>query len=362
MIGMDDSDRVIRFSSDPISSNREKKSEISDNYLEIRSQNLLSSIQGFALNQINAPRVWESNILEYTSWDSLENELPMADVVVVDRPWQVPYIAERVDHDTPLVYSSHNVESELYSHLDSSYLTKGLLTTVRDLEQNAIETADLTITISSRDKNIYQNKFDKCGEIHVAPAAGYKNTIEDQQSASPALPFNKDSSDFIACFVGNDHYPNIEAVNEIASMARRTTDDGVQYLIIGNVCDQFSEDSVPPNMHLLGFVDSIEPYYSLSDIALNPICSGSGVNIKMLEYFQQGVTTLSTPFGARGVEAEPGVHYAQSDISNFPEKIVHLKNNPSEREDMSSNAKLLIQEKLNWETVSKNLFSKLREL
>ena len=43
-------------------------------------------------------------------------------------------------------------------------------------------------------------------------------------------------------------------------------------------------------------------------VALNPMCRGSGTNIKMLDYFAAGAPTIATPIGARGLGAEHGVH------------------------------------------------------
>jgi len=359
MIGKGEDDQVLRFSSSPIKSDRGNKCKISDGYAEFRSSNLFCSIQGHILNKIDAPRVWESSILRFTGRKQMSSDILDADVVIVDRPWQVPYIVEQMDDNTPLVYSSHNVEYELYSHLDTRFWTKKILSNIRRLEQFAIERSDLTVTMSSRDKRIYRDMYDDVGDIHVSPAAGYSKS-QMPNSECLEVPFEKSTSDIIACFVGNNHYPNVEAVEEIRLMAEKT-ECNIQYIIIGNVCEEFNEDTTPGNLHLLGFVEDIEPWYQLSNLALNPIVSGSGVNIKMLEYFQHGLPTLSTPFGARGIEAKEGIHYLEADIDEFSRKIQALVD-PSTRQFIADNAKDLIEEQLNWETVSRSLFEELREL
>ena len=37
------------------------------------------------------------------------------------------------------------------------------------------------------------------------------------------------------------------------------------------------------------------------DLAINPVTTGSGTNLKMLDYMAAGVPVLSTPHGARGL-------------------------------------------------------------
>ena len=41
------------------------------------------------------------------------------------------------------------------------------------------------------------------------------------------------------------------------------------------------------------------------DVALNPMFSGSGSNLKMLDYTASGVPVLTTPFGNRGLDFTP---------------------------------------------------------
>ena len=61
---------------------------------------------------------------------------------------------------------------------------------------------------------------------------------------------------------------------------------------------------LPPNVVLAGVVTNVAKRTLLqsADLALNPMRTGSGTNLKIVEYFAAGIPVVSTPFGARGLE------------------------------------------------------------
>lgn len=365
-MGRGKEDTITRYAATPILEDREEPRQISENYRELWNQNVLSSFQGILCNKINSPRIWESSILKYSPKNFNLEGIDKADITIVDRPWLVPFIENKVENGQVLVYSSHNVESELYSHLKSNWMFKRIHRRISNLEEYALSAADLTVAMSKRDKLIHEKKYGKQNSIYVAPAAGYRhNTAEPgtQVTANTELPFSPEGTSLVACFVGNDHYPNVEAVREILNIANLKTQsqESVEFLVIGDVCNRFKENKTPENVHLLGFVESLQTYYSVSDVALNPVQSGSGVNIKMLEYFQNGLATISTPFGARGIEAKPGIHYIESETEYFSDALSRLSKDPERANNIASNAKGIIRNKLNWTDVSQALFNRLRQ-
>jgi glycosyltransferase involved in cell wall biosynthesis len=53
----------------------------------------------------------------------------------------------------------------------------------------------------------------------------------------------------------------------------------------------------------LGVVDRLRPLLAAADVAVNPIGSGSGSNVKLAEYLAAGLPVVTTPVGLRGYEA-----------------------------------------------------------
>ena len=57
-----------------------------------------------------------------------------------------------------------------------------------------------------------------------------------------------------------------------------------------------------PNVRLIHPLPDVLPLLHAADCALNPVCSGSGSNLKLIEALAAGLPVLSTPFGMRGYE------------------------------------------------------------
>ena len=78
----------------------------------------------------------------------------------------------------------------------------------------------------------------------------------------------------------------------------------IKFLIVGSVGFYFKGEEKPKNVGFTGLVDDREKalILSIADVALNPMLSGSGTNLKMLDYMAAGVCVLSTKTGARGLE------------------------------------------------------------
>jgi len=79
------------------------------------------------------------------------------------------------------------------------------------------------------------------------------------------------------------------------------TSPGIHLHIVGSICNSFEGESIP-EMTFHGFVDELAPFYQHSDLAINPCLAGSGLKIKTTEALAFQLTTLTTPFGAQGLD------------------------------------------------------------
>lgn len=83
--------------------------------------------------------------------------------------------------------------------------------------------------------------------------------------------------------------------------------------------------------------DVPDPGYYLrrATVAVNPAVSGSGVNIKLVEYLAVGAPVVSTTLGMQGVGLEPGEHLAVEDTAQgFADAVVGLLTDREEAREM----------------------------
>lgn len=76
------------------------------------------------------------------------------------------------------------------------------------------------------------------------------------------------------------------------------------------------------NVHLLGYVESLDEYYDKSDVLIVPLFVGGGQRVKIIEAFGRGFAVISTSIGVEGLkyEDEKTIMIAD-DASAFKEKI-----------------------------------------
>lgn len=93
-----------------------------------------------------------------------------------------------------------------------------------------------------------------------------------------------------------------------------------------------------PRAFLVPDVPEVAPYLSRAAVAVNPAISGSGVNIKAIEYLHAGVPLVSTSLATRGLSLEPGVDLeVHDDPAGFARAIADLLNDP-QRADLLGRA------------------------
>ena len=82
-----------------------------------------------------------------------------ADVIVVEFPWQLPYVKSGCT-EIRILYFSHNFECEEYAFLTNSRLTKPIYYATVRAERRAVHLADLVVVTTKRDEMHYRKAFD----------------------------------------------------------------------------------------------------------------------------------------------------------------------------------------------------------
>jgi glycosyltransferase involved in cell wall biosynthesis len=123
--------------------------------------------------------------------------------------------------------------------------------------------------------------------------------------------------------------------------------------------------TLPPNFSFIGEVDdhTKNTVLGVVDVALNPVISGSGTNLKMMDYFANGIPVISTPFGARGLEVEHEKHCILAELENFSAAICHIR----DEDDFTKNIRLEtarkhVEKKFDWAMIAHQLIDHLQQL
>lgn len=368
----DEGDRVTRFCQGGSPAmyralDLRRRVPITDGYVERRHLNPVHEV-GKAGMLIGYPNLLAPFALRVAS-DGLDEFLHDADVVLAREPWQIPYVLSRTPANTPVVFSSHNVESERFGDISQPLFADRVLRRVEHLERRAVEETDAMVCTAERDAERYRELYDVPGECLVVPNGTYEADLREHRPESAAaervhaehgIPNNAT----VCLFVGSNYRPNVEAAraaaNAVGDLADR--DPPVHFLVVGGVGKSLDDR---PHVTTTGYVESgerFEAHFDATDIALNPTLSGGGTNIKLVDYWARSLPVVSTPFGVRGTAAVDDESVVVAEIGSFPDAIAALGADPERRRRIGERARQLAAERYTWEAGSRRLREWLYDL
>lgn len=292
----------------------------------------------------------------------VRSETIKADIIIFSHPWVYPLVMDVIDKSTQLVvYDAHNVEGFLRTQLldDGGSGTK-IAEEVVKIEYQLCNESDLIISCSHEDRLLFNKLYEvPISKVRIIPNGVFADKIlppskKEKKAAKRKLELSKKKT---ALFIGSFYEPNLDAANFICfELAPKLPE--INFVICGGVCKGISKDKLESagvsNVTITGFVTEKDKYFYLkaADVAVNPVNSGSGTNIKMFDFFAAGLPVITTPTGGRGIEPNCGNIYIESDLSKFAFLLKKLIGDPLLQESLSQNSRNFVKEKFAWERIS----------
>jgi glycosyltransferase involved in cell wall biosynthesis len=247
----------------------------------------------------------------------VKSQIHTADIVIFEGPWQYPLFQECLDKKF-VVYDAHNVEALLRE--GDKYHDYAM-----NIENGLASRSDLILPVEENDLNYFKGKFNHKNLILATHILGNK-----------AYPWAGKNSNHII-FIGSIYKPNVEAVEIIVSLAKTLPE--FQFEIVGNVNTR-SFPHAPKNVVFHGLVeeDRKNELFKKCFVAVNPVISGGGRNVKMVDYIMHGMPIISTETGIRGLR-NYNIHDSiiVEGIGNFRNAILKLADNRELLKTMADN-------------------------
>jgi glycosyltransferase involved in cell wall biosynthesis len=294
----------------------------------------------------------------------LKSKIRDCDIIQIEHPWQFKYAYNIKPEETPIILNGQNVEYDLIKQIAKGVLRDKIIKTVWKKEKFAVENADVVFMVSEEDKDRTHELYNiSKSKIHVVPNGTNipKNILnyKDKEKIKEKYGFKNKK---LILFVGSAYLPNIEAVNKIIEISNSLKHlNNVLFLVVGRVGELFSHKKYN-TIVFTGLVEDVTDYFKMADIAINPMLSGSGTNIKMLEYMAYGLPIITTEIGARGLDIENKKHAVICGIDEFPYWIEELSNNEDLRTKLGTSARKLTEEKYDWKNIAKKVDSIYKKL
>lgn len=289
------------------------------------------------------------------------------DLIIVDFPQMLSVLPSFFWEEKKLVLNQHNIEYR--SLLSLSKEEKGIkrlayLVTSKQMEhyekkiykKNKIE---LYTFVSAEEKSFFEKKYNINNTLLV-PVGANIDTNNDVQEYNHSL-----------VFVGKMSYqPNEKAalwlIDKVFPIIKKAVKDAKLYLV-GKEPQKILYDSIKntKDIFITGTVDSVKDYYDICNVAVVPIMSGGGVNVKLLEALGNGKLVVSTSKGIEGTEFEDGRHLRVEDTEEgFANACIDLMINPKSEKNtaMRKRACKLMEEKYSWSGIVQNYEKELQKI
>jgi len=269
-------------------------------------------------------------------------------IIIAEHAYTWPFV-KAVGRGKHLWYRAQNVEYDyMKANATEFELPDSIYQILFELEKECCHICEAIFTISEKDAERFHELYSLPKEKIHTISAGYEASAVRFTLPSERRT-NEKSRGYEAVYISSRSLPAAEAGNKIVNIAAGLPN--IRFVIAGNVSSVIRKDTIPDNVRIAGTISDEEKDLLLrsADFALNPIVGGSGLNVKMLEFFAYGLPVISTEFGARGIDVIHGVHCMISSIEQLKLSIEEFcAMNVSAKDRMVMNANKLLHEKYTW--------------
>jgi glycosyltransferase involved in cell wall biosynthesis len=291
----------------------------------------------------------------------VEELVPKADILVFSHPWVYPLTAHLLDRPRQLlVYDAHNFEGFLRAELlDDGAVGTEIAKHVVATEFGLAQKAGLVAVCSKEDGALFGDMYGVPEtRIHIVPNGVFSRkltppTPAERASARDAFSLHGQS----ALFLGSGYGPNLQAARFVVEHLAPELPDTC-FLLCGGVADSAEIDqlrtSAPPNVRFVGTLseENKQRWLHAADVAINPMFSGSGTNIKMFDFLAAGLPTLATPVGARGIDPGNPPSFLVAEPERFVAVLADLLADQSLTAVMAKRGRALVEARFSWEKLS----------
>lgn len=287
---------------------------------------------------------------------AVARELAAAELVLTINPYLYGAVRE-LGFKGRLWYDAHDVALDIKrAMLPPGAESTALLARVEEMERACVTEAEQLFTCSEHDAQ-------RLAELYGRPLADFRVVANgaDVGAARPFSPWERQQAKQrlglgaapLLLFMGSWHAPNVEALPLLASCARLAP--AATIVITGSLCEHPEAQGLPENIKLFGVLDEEAKCRVLAaaDLALNPVVSGSGTNLKMLEYAAWEIPILSTPYGNRGLAFVAGEHLTLAASAEFPATLARLAVTlPPDLAAMAKRARAVVRLCYDWPVIA----------
>ena len=169
----------------------------------------------------------------------------------------------------------------------------------------------------------------------------------------PFTPTGRDS--FSIVFSGRmGYFPNANAAvwfaTKIFPLIRQTVPQVTCFIVGADPTPAVKQLAGLPGITVTGYVPQIQDYLTQATLAVAPMLTGSGGQLKVLEALACGTPMVATPFALGGIEAIDGEHLlVAKEAEPFAQHVIRLLKSPTLGQKLAQHGRQLVEKKYSWQ-------------
>jgi len=229
---------------------------------------------------------------------------------------------------------------------------------MRLYEQAILPKLDLCITVSEKDRSLFQKISRGKVRIEVVP-----NGVD-----SHSLKYLPKSGGKTILFVGNLFYhPNRFGIEWfLREIFPKILDNDSEAIcsIVGKGADKaLSHYRDKRSIKIFGYVEDLQPFYEEARLSVVPLKVGGGTRLKILESMAFGRPVVSTSIGAEGLDIEEGKDLLIADSPTlFAERALAVLKDDLLYESLRARARRRVEESYDWTISAEKLHGLYKEV
>lgn len=257
--------------------------------------------------------------------------------------------------DIPIIATLHDVFSDRSRQLNEvlktyNFISRKINENTEYFEKKAVKSTDFNVCVSESDKGSFIKMGIDPHKLMVIPnGVDSKKFCPREKDYSLIEKLGLSNANPILLFAGSNMYQNRIAVRDIMTKIIPKTIKvykNLRVLIVGTVGNYVNSlkqkfSRVSKYIVEVGFVNDLNPYYSIADIVLIPLRYGTGTKLKILEAMAAGKCIISTNTGAKGIKVKnQNTLIIEDNMEKYSEQIVKVTKDNEYRSKLEKNARI----------------------
>lgn len=143
----------------------------------------------------------------------------------------------------------------------------------------------------------------------------------------------------------------LSAIWFIENVMKKLEDTDTRFIVLGNNPPDCLKKYESERVHIVGFVENVEPYFERSVCFVAPLVLGAGIKVKVIEALSTGIPVLTNDIGIEGIHAIDGKEYLHcSDPDEYAFAIRKLLSKEINISELELNEKNLVKREYSMES------------